>query len=60
MSTRLKVHLALLTVNLIYGANYAIAKIAMPEYVTPFAFILIRVGLGTLFYLLLYTSFAKK
>lgn len=60
MSTRLKVHLALLTVNLIYGANYAIAKIAMPEYVTPFAFILIRVGLGTLFYLLLYTIFIRE
>ena len=35
---------ALLIVNLIYGANYSIAKEVMPAYVQPFAFVLMRVG----------------
>lgn len=60
MSTKLKVHLSLLAANLIYGANYAIAKLVMPEFITPFAFILIRVGLGTFFFLLLYGSFIRE
>ncbi|REJ80878.1 MAG: DMT family transporter [Bacteroidetes bacterium] len=38
-----KAHLAILTANLIYGANYTIAKFAMPEYINPSAFILLRV-----------------
>jgi drug/metabolite transporter (DMT)-like permease len=60
MSTKLKVHLSLLAVNLIYGANYAIAKMAMPEFISPFAFILIRVGMGSLFYFLLYAMFVRE
>lgn len=53
MKSSFKTHLALLTVNLIYGANYSIAKIALPTYIAPFAFILIRVGSAVLFYFLL-------
>lgn len=38
-------------VNLIFGANYSIAKEAMPEYVAPFGFIVLRaVGAFVLFY----------
>lgn len=36
-------HLAVLSANLIYGANYSIAKQAMPEYIEAFGFIFIRV-----------------
>lgn len=36
-------HLAVLTANLIYGANYSIAKKVMPEFVEAFGFIFIRV-----------------
>lgn len=36
-------HLALLAVNLIYGANYVIAKGVMPEYLNPATFIMARV-----------------
>jgi drug/metabolite transporter (DMT)-like permease len=36
-------HLAVLTANLIYGANYTIAKQVMPEYIQAFGFIFIRV-----------------
>jgi len=47
----LQVHGALLLVNLIFGANYSIAKEAMPEYVEPFGFIVLRaVGAFILFF----------
>lgn len=42
MSNFLKAHLALLFVNLIYGANYVIAKGVMPNYIAPNGFILLR------------------
>lgn len=46
-------HLAVLSANLIYGANYTIAKEVMPQYITPFAFILLRVAVtATLFFIL--------
>ncbi len=36
-------YIALLVVNLLYGANYTIAKHAMPAFIQPFGFILLRV-----------------
>jgi drug/metabolite transporter (DMT)-like permease len=45
-------HVFLLIANLIYGANYSIAKDVMPEYIKPFGFILLRVsGAVSLFFL---------
>jgi drug/metabolite transporter (DMT)-like permease len=46
MRTNLKVHLALFMVSLLYGATFSIAKIAMPEYIKPFGFILLRVSVA--------------
>lgn len=43
-------HLALLTVNLIYGANYVLAKDIMPDYILPNGLILIRVAGATLLF----------
>lgn len=43
-------HLALLTVNLIYGANYVLAKDIMPDYLLPNGLILIRVAGATLLF----------
>lgn len=43
MSGLLRAHLALLLVNLIYGANYLIAKGLMPDLIQPSGFILLRV-----------------
>ena len=43
MSAKLRAHLAALTVNLIYGANFSIAKQVMPEFIRPFGFIVLRV-----------------
>lgn len=47
------VHAALFTVALLYGANYTIAKYAMPEHIGAFGFIAIRIIITTaLFWLL--------
>lgn len=55
MRKELAAHLSLLTVGLIYGASYAIAKLVMPYPIGPFAFILMRVGVSTaLFWLASY------
>lgn len=43
----LRAHLALLLVNVIYGANYIIAKEVMPEHLSPSVFVMTRV-LGAL------------
>jgi|ERR1035437_1201459 drug/metabolite transporter (DMT)-like permease len=50
MSKTLKAHLFLIIVNVIYGANYTIAKALMHDYIHPMGFILLRVlGATTLF-----------
>lgn len=41
--TNLLAHAAVLSANLIYGANYSIAKLVMPDYIKPFGFIMLRV-----------------
>lgn len=46
-------HLAVLSANLIYGANYTIAKEVMPEYIKPFAFILLRVTVTAMLFFIL-------
>jgi drug/metabolite transporter (DMT)-like permease len=43
MGNKIKVHLALWIVTIIYGATFSIAKQVMPLYIKPFAFILLRV-----------------
>ena len=55
-----KVHSALLLANLIYGANYGIAKAVMPQYIEPFAFIFSRVFFGTLLFWLFNLSINNK
>ncbi|MFN4122587.1 MAG: DMT family transporter [Flavobacteriales bacterium] len=59
MSDNLKAHLSLFAANLIYGANYSIAKEVMPDYIQPFGFILIRV-LGALFLFAVIFSIWKR
>ena len=50
MPSKFKIHSALLIVALLYGANYSIAKVAMPTYIGPFGIIFIRVIFGTLLF----------
>lgn len=52
-STNLSAHLAVLGANIIYGITFSVAKDVMPDYLSPNAFILIRVtGAVLLFWLL--------
>jgi drug/metabolite transporter (DMT)-like permease len=52
MDRRLTAHLSLLAANLIYGANYTIAKEVMPAYIAPYGFVLLRcAGAVMLFWL---------
>jgi drug/metabolite transporter (DMT)-like permease len=39
---RTKAHLALLAANIIYGLNYSIAKVVMPDYIKPLALVSVR------------------
>lgn len=50
MPAKFKIHGALLIVGLIYGANYSIAKILMPDFIGPFGIIGIRVVIGTILF----------
>lgn len=60
MKSDLKVHLALFTVALIYGATFTIAKQIMPEFVKPFAFILMRVTVAAICIFIFHSIFVKK
>lgn len=52
MNKQLLAHLALIGAQLIYGANYTIAKEVMPDYIQPFGFIVLRcLGAVSLFWL---------
>ena len=56
----LKAHSALFFVNLLYGANYVLAKTVMPDYVEANAFILIRVlGAVSLFWVIYAFNYEK-
>jgi drug/metabolite transporter (DMT)-like permease len=46
MTKNIKAHLAILGANLIYGGNYSIAKLVMPQYILPMGFIFLRVISG--------------
>jgi drug/metabolite transporter (DMT)-like permease len=61
MTPRIKAHLALLIVALIYSGNYIIAKGLMPDYIQPRAFIFMRVvGATSLFFLLTWITKNKQ
>lgn len=57
---RIKVHLALLLVTLIYGANFTIAKAVMPELIEPFGFIVLRISTAGVFLWLFHALFIKE
>lgn len=59
MNAKLISHFALWIVALIYGANYTIAKSVMPQYIQPFAFIILRV-IGALVLYWLVSLFFKQ
>lgn len=61
MSTRLILaHVAMFMVSLIYAANFSLAKMAMPEYVGAFGFILLRVSAAAALFFLSSLFFREK
>jgi drug/metabolite transporter (DMT)-like permease len=54
MKNNLRVNLALLTVSLIYGANYTIAKGVMPAYIGASGFVFIRVLVAAILFNVVY------
>lgn len=52
MNRNLRAHLAVGTANVIYGANYSIAKGLMPVHIRPFGFIVIRVVTAAVLFLI--------
>ena len=47
---RWQAHLAVFIANLIYGANYSIAKTVTPLYIKPFGFIVLRTLVATILF----------
>ncbi len=60
MTRSFKAHLAVLTANIIYGANYSIAKEVMPSYIKPFGFIVIRVCVAAILFLVAAKLFFRE
>lgn len=58
MDERLKAHLYVLGANLIYGANYSIAKLVMPSLIQPFAFIILRVWISAVLFFLAWRTWS--
>lgn len=56
----LRPHLFLFIVNLFYGAGFTVSKMAMPEFIKPFGFILIRVSITTILFFILHFFWLKE
>lgn len=53
MTGQKQAHLAIFFANLIYGANFSIARIAMPQFISPSGFIMLRVIFATVLFIVL-------
>ncbi len=60
MNKTLQAHLSLVIVNIIYAANFSIAKEVMPAHVQPFAFVLLRVSGALILFWLVSAIFIKE
>ncbi len=61
MNPKIKAHLALFAVALIYGANYSIAKeVLNGGYIEPLGFILMRAGSATILFWIFHQLFIKE
>ncbi|MEM9544768.1 MAG: DMT family transporter [Bacteroidota bacterium] len=61
MNNNIKAHLALISVALIYGMNYTIAKdVMVKEYITPFGFIMLRVLAGVVLFTAFHALFVRE
>ncbi len=55
-----RLHGPLFLANFFYGINFSIAKIALPHYIPPFAFILLRVSVAGLLFFLMHRMFVNE
>ena len=53
MSINKKAHAAVIVANVLYGANFSIAKIAMPAFIKPSGFILLRAFFASIMFVFL-------
>lgn len=60
MSRNFKAHIAVLAANILYGANYSIAKIVMPKFIQPMGFIVIRVWVAALLFIITTQLFIRE
>ena len=60
MNKTLQAHLSLIIVNVIYAANFSIAKEVMPSHVAPFAFVLMRVAGALILFWIVSTFIIKE
>lgn len=60
MNRNIKAHIAVLVANIIYGANYSIAKLIMPAFIKPFGFIVIRVLVSAILFFLSSKIFIRE
>ncbi len=60
MSKKIWSHIAMLTATVIYGANYRIASMVMPMFITPFSFIVLRLIVAGLLFWLLHGIFIRE
>ena len=56
----LKAHLALIGANLIYGLNYSIAKLLMPDYIKPLGLVTLRAVVATTLFWIFSKFFPKE
>lgn len=60
MKQNFRAHFAIIIANLLYAANYTIAKSVMPDFILPFGFIFIRVVGALLFFWTLHHFLSKE
>ena len=61
MNNNIKAHLALISVAIIYGMNYTIAKdVMVKEYITPFGFIMLRTLAGVVLFTAFHGLFVRE
>jgi len=60
MTRNFKAHIAVFTANILYGANYSIAKLVMPKFIQPLGFIIIRVWIAALLFIITTQLFIRE
>lgn len=56
----IKIYIALTLVSALYGVNYSILKVVVPEYIGAFGFILYRVAISVIIFWLIYSFLLEK